>query len=379
MSEWKRVKLRDCVEEVDERTTENNQYEILTSSKSGIYSQEDYFDKQVASKNNTGYKIIKRGQFTYRSMSDNGRFTINRLENKDIGIVSPAYPVFEAIDINAEYLKYFFQSEGFRKEIYNLSQGSTRAALKYRDLSNIEILLPPIEEQEKIVKILKNIDSIIKKYKNLLEEKNQFIKSQFAEMFENKEYPKKRMDEVAILKSGTTFNKEYELQNGDLLYCKVSDMNLQGNEKYMISSKTYVTKDVGLKSSIPANSVIFPKRGGAIGTNKKRIIIKDTCVDLNTMGVTPKESINIQYLYYYFINIDLATLCDGSAVPQLNNKNIGPLEISVAPIEIQQHFANIVEQIDEQKFLLDKQKQNYEKLKKGIMQKLLTGKVRVKI
>jgi len=198
-------------------------------------------------------------------------------------------------------------------------------------------------------------------------------------MFENKEYPKKRMDEVAILKSGTTFNKEYELQNGDLLYCKVSDMNLQGNEKYMISSKTYVTKDVGLKSSIPANSVIFPKRGGAIGTNKKRIIIKDTCVDLNTMGVTPKESINIQYLYYYFINIDLATLCDGSAVPQLNNKNIGPLEISVAPIEIQQHFANIVEQIDKQKFLLDKQKQNYEKLKKGIMQKLLTGKVRVKI
>ena len=379
MSEWKRVKLRDCVEEVDERTTENNQYEILTSSKSGIYSQEDYFDKQVASKNNTGYKIIKRGQFTYRSMSDNGRFTINRLENKDIGIVSPAYPVFEAIDINAEYLKYFFQSEGFRKEIYNLSQGSTRAALKYRDLSNIEILLPPIEEQEKIVKILKNIDSIIKKYKNLLEEKNQFIKSQFAEMFENKEYPKKRMDEVAILKSGTTFNKEYELQNGDLLYCKVSDMNLQGNEKYMISSKTYVTKDVGLKSSIPANSVIFPKRGGAIGNNKKRIIIKDTCVDLNTMGVTPKESINIQYLYYYFINIDLATLCDGSAVPQLNNKNIGPLEISVAPIEIQQHFANIEEQIDKQKFLLDKQKQNYEKLKKGIMQKLLTGKVRVKI
>lgn len=379
MSEWKRVKLRDCVEEVDERTTENNQYEVLTSSKSGIYSQEDYFDKQVASKDNTGYKIIKRGQFTYRSMSDNGTFTINRLENKDIGIVSPAYPVFEAIDINAEYLKYFFQSEGFRKEIYNLSQGSTRAALKYRDLSNIEILLPPIEEQEKIVKILKNIDSIIKKYKNLLEEKNQFIKSQFAEMFENKEYPKKRMDEVAILKSGTTFNKEYELQNGDLLYCKVSDMNLQGNEKYMISSKTYVTKDVGLKSSIPANSVIFPKRGGAIGTNKKRIIIKDTCVDLNTMGVTPKESINIQYLYYYFINIDLATLCDGSAVPQLNNKNIGPLEISVAPIEIQQHFANIVEQIDKQKFLLDKQKQNYEKLKKGIMQKLLTGKVRVKI
>ena len=55
-------------------------------------------------------------------------------------------------------------------------------------------------------------------------------------MFENEKYPKKRMDEVATLKSGTTFDKEYELQNGDLLYCKVSDMNLEGNEKYMLSS-----------------------------------------------------------------------------------------------------------------------------------------------
>ena len=196
-------------------------------------------------------------------------------------------------------------------------------------------------------------------------------------MFENEKYPKKRMDEVATLKSGTTFDKEYELQNGDLLYCKVSDMNLEGNEKYMLSSKTYVSKEVGLKASIPANSVIFPKRGGAIGTNKKRILLNDTCVDLNTMGVTPKENINIQYLYYYFINIDLATLCDGSAIPQLNNKNIGPLEIAVPPLEKQNQFAEFVKLIDKQKFELEKQKQNYIDLKKGLMQQLLTGKLKV--
>ena len=196
------------------------------------------------------------------------------------------------------------------------------------------------------------------------------FKSQFVEMFENEKYPKKKMDEVATLKSGTTFDKEYELQSGDLLYCKVSDMNLEGNEKYMFSSKTYVSKAVGLKASIPANSVIFPKRGGAIGTNKKRIVLNDTCVDLNTMGVTPKEHINIQYLYYYFINIDLATLCDGSAIPQLNNKNIGPLEIAVPPIELQNQFADIVKQIDKQKFeSVIKAKNEIEKIQKNIYYK----------
>ena len=209
MNEWKKVKLKDCVKEVNERTSENNQYEVLTSSKSGIYSQEDYFDKQVASKDNVGYKIIKRGQFTYRSMSDNGTFTINRLENKDIGIVSPAYPVFEATDINAEYLKYFFQSERFRKEIYNLSQGSTRTALKYKDLSNIDILLPPIEEQEKIVKTLKKLDFIIEKYRNILEEKNKLIKSQFVDIFGKDIYEVVKLNDVCDVRDGTHDSPSY--------------------------------------------------------------------------------------------------------------------------------------------------------------------------
>ena len=174
-----KCKLSDCVKEINNRTTENNQYEVLTSSKNGIFSQEEYFDKQVASKDNTGYKIIEKGQFTYRSMSDSGTFTINRLEDKDIGIVSPAYPVFEATNIDAEFLKYYFKSELFNKAIINLSQGSTRTALKFKDLIDIEIFLPEIEEQKKIVKILKNNDQIIEKYDKLIKEKEQFIKSQF--------------------------------------------------------------------------------------------------------------------------------------------------------------------------------------------------------
>ena len=381
MNEWKKVKLKEVIKEVNERNKGEKIKRVLSVTNSrGFVSQEEYFEGTVHSANISNYKIVRKNQFAYNPSRVNVG-SIDILKDYEEGALSPMYIVFEVdtTKLLPDYFKYYFQTNRFFENVKNNTQGSVRNSLSFKALSDFDYLLPPIEEQEKIVEILKTIDSIIEKHESLLEEKNQFIKSQFVEMFENKEYPKKRMDEVAILKSGTTFNKEYELQNGDLLYCKVSDMNLQGNEKYMISSKTYVTKDVGLKSSIPANSVIFPKRGGAIGTNKKRIIIKDTCVDLNTMGVTPKESINIQYLYYYFINIDLATLCDGSAVPQLNNKNIGPLEISVAPIEIQQHFANIVEQIDKQKFLLEKQKQNYENLRKGLMQKLLTGKVRVKI
>ena len=118
-----KVKLKDIIIEVNERTTKNNQYPILTSSQNGIFLQEEYFKKNVASKNNIGYKIIRKGEFTYRSMSDTGNFTINRLENIDIGIVSPAYPVFKCNGVNPDYLKYYFSSNNFKRQIDNLYQG----------------------------------------------------------------------------------------------------------------------------------------------------------------------------------------------------------------------------------------------------------------
>ncbi|MBO5632017.1 MAG: hypothetical protein J5965_23405 [Aeriscardovia sp.] len=62
-------KLGSLIREITDKTTENNQYEVLTSSQQGIISQEEYFNKQIASKDNTGYKIIRKGQFTYRNVN----------------------------------------------------------------------------------------------------------------------------------------------------------------------------------------------------------------------------------------------------------------------------------------------------------------------
>ena len=243
MNEWKKVKLGNCIEEINDRSTKNNQYEVLTSSKSGIYSQEEYFDKQVASKDNTGYKIIKKGQFTYRSMSDNGTFTINKLENKEIGIVSPAYPVFEASDINAEYLKYFFQSEEFRKAIYNLAQGSTRIALKYKDLSNIEILLPPIKEQEKI------IASLVLKDKNknvTLFTKNGLTKQVALKDFEVTRYSKP-MTAIKLKDNDELINAD--ISKEEVLFVTNNGLALRfnTNEIPVVGSKASGVKGINLK------------------------------------------------------------------------------------------------------------------------------------
>ena len=100
------TRLESFLEEVSEKTTQSDQYPVLTSSKNGLFLQDGYFNKQVASKDNKGYKIIRRGEFTYRAMSDTGEFYPNMLECAEIGIVSPAYFIFDVDFDNIEYFHY---------------------------------------------------------------------------------------------------------------------------------------------------------------------------------------------------------------------------------------------------------------------------------
>ncbi len=382
MSGWKRVKLRDCVEEVNERTTENNQYEVLTSSKSGIYSQEDYFDKQVASKDNTGYKIIKRGQFTYRSMSDNGTFTINRLENRDIGIVSPAYPVFEAISINPEYLKYFFQSEGFRKEIYNLSQGSTRTALKYKDLSNIEILLPSIKEQEKIVEILSRIDEISIKNREKI---NLYIKRKNAivdSVLKKIKYKRKKVKEVAEIYLGLTHKPKYVKVGIPFL----SSQNVSSG--YLDFDNT---KYISQEEFDRASNTIKPKNGDVlfsrVGSNLGNPVIVDVDIDFGiyvSLGyLRAKENIDNKFLKQWISSKEFSnqirTKVSGGAKNNINTGWLKEFNITIPELEEQRKFARILENIDKENIKLKEEIEQYEILKKGLMQQLLTGKIRVKI
>ena len=72
-------------------------------------------------------------------------------------------------------------------------------------------------------------------------------------------------------------------------------------------------------------------------------------------------------------------MASGSAQPQLPISKMKNIKILIPPIEDQNKYANFIKQIDKQKSLLEQQKKNYENLKKGLMQKLLTGKVKVNV
>ena len=158
---------------------------------------------------------------------------------------------------------------------------------------------------------------------------------------------KVKIGDICTLKSGTSLKEDILNESNGVPYIKVSDMNLVGNEKYIVRANSYADESISEKMLFPKGTVLFPKRGGAIGTNKKRIASKTVCADLNTMGVIPSDKIRPLYLYYYFQNIDFGTLYNGSSVPQINNTDIAPMEINLIPLEEQDDIVALLEKTDD--------------------------------
>ena len=151
---WVPTKLGDVIFERHEYSNRNDEFPALTSSRKGIFLQSDYFTKKITSKNNAGYKIIRRGDFTFRTMSDDGLFVFNRLLAYEAGIVSPAYSVFYANGAYPEFMLYFLNSGYFARLLASEMQGGTRKALRFSALAKMEVLLPDLPEQKKIAEIL---------------------------------------------------------------------------------------------------------------------------------------------------------------------------------------------------------------------------------
>jgi type I restriction enzyme S subunit len=169
-SGWEVKKLQEVLSKYEEKTTSNNQYPILTSARTGIHFQKDYFnDNEVASKDNTGYNIVPKGYFTYRHMSDDitFKFNINTICKK--GIVSTLYPVFTTVGLDDYFFKtYLNKGQEFKNYALMQKQGGSRTYMYFTKLIQLELAFPCLDEQIKITNFLSQIDKKIELEKRLL-------------------------------------------------------------------------------------------------------------------------------------------------------------------------------------------------------------------
>lgn len=155
--EWKEVKLGEIIIDYKEKPNDNNNYEILTSSKNGLMKQTDYYgDNRITNRTDADYNVIPNGFITYRSRSDDGLFTFNLNDLGVIGLISGYYPVFSFTKSNTQFLLSFLNY--FKSKLIKYAIGTSQLVLSINALKEAKFKLPSLEEQTAIAEILATAD-----------------------------------------------------------------------------------------------------------------------------------------------------------------------------------------------------------------------------
>ena len=151
-----------------------------------------------------------------------------------------------------------------------------------------------------------------------------------------------RLENLADVSGGNTPKKEQLKPLGNIPYFKVADMNSIGNEREMVNAKLYVD-DSYTGKTFPAGTIIYPKNGGAVLTNKRRMLVKESVVDLNTGSCTPYLEDCLNYLRLFFETIDFKEFYKGTAVTTVNGSLVKELLVPLPSLTEQSRIVKRLE------------------------------------
>ncbi len=236
-----------------------------------------------------------------------------------------------------------------------------QAGINVTSLSAFRLPLPPLEVQREIVEEIEGFQKVIDGARAVVE-------SYRPHVVVDPEWPLASIKSVATVQSGFGFPLAYQgHRNRDIPFLKVSDMNLQGNEVEITSWNNSVS-DRDLKelkaSSFPVGTVIFPKIGAAIATNKKRILTRVSTYDNNVIGIVPDtERLLPRYLHSWLLGFDLSKWASNAQPPSMRKTVVEGHEIPLPSLADQQ---SVVEEIESEYALVAANRELIDRFEKKI-------------
>ncbi|MBI5006195.1 MAG: restriction endonuclease subunit S [Nitrosomonadales bacterium] len=275
------------------------------------------------------------------------------------------------------------------EQIEKFKGGVAQQNLSLAQVQEFQIPLPSLPDQQRLVGILDeafdgiatataNAEQNLQNARALFESHLQSVFTQRGEGWDET-----TLSAVASINSGAGFPLRHQgkVENGTPFY-KVSDMNLPGNERIMENENNSITEKIRAElgaTIFPSGSVIFPKIGGAIATNKKRLVGRPCCVDNNVMVATPRSGkITSEYLYYFFRSYNLSDFANDAHLPSIKKSTLENWKISV-PIKLaaQEMIARQLDELDDEVDRLESLYQRklaaLDELKKSLLHQAFSG------
>ena len=264
-----------------------------------------------------------------------------------------------------------------------ISQGSTFTAVNSNDIKKLQLILPNIQEQEKIANFLSSVDKKISLTEEKLELFREYKKGVMQKIFSQElrfkdsngndypEWEEKKLGEIAFFSKGKLISKEDITEEGVecIRYGELYTIYKEKIEK--VVSKTKLEKNKLILSE--KNDVIIPSSGEtAIDIAVASCVMKDGVAlgaDLNII----KTKENGLYLAYFINNpakLELASLAQGASVIHLYEKHLKLLNIKIPTLEEQEKIADFLSSIDSKIESIEKELEGLKEFKKGLLQQM---------
>ena len=399
--DWEERKLSSISERVTRKNKNNESTLPLTiSAQDGLIDQNDFFNKQVASRDVTGYFLVKNGEFAYNKSYSNGYpwGAIKRLDKYDMGVLSTLYIVFRPTEINSQFLvSYYDTTRWYREVSKNAAEGARNHGLLNiapTDFFNTLLVVPKIvDEQEKIGSFFKQMDNTIalhqRKLDLLKEQKKGYLQKMFPKNgekvpelrfagFADDWEERKLGDEVNINGRigfrGYTQADIVTKETGVLAY---SPTNIVNNRLYRKRSDTYITKQKYRESPeimVKNSDILFVKTGSTLGksalvqsinyhatVNPQIVIIRSNELDEYFLSVI---------LTSYNILKRINTIKIGGAIPTMTETELKKFPIQVPKSTEQKKIGSFFKQLDNTIALHQRKLDLLKEQKKGFLQKM---------
>jgi type I restriction enzyme S subunit len=282
-------------------------------------------------------------------------------------------------ECDPSYLYFHFSSIKF--DLIKKGVGGAQPNISIGILKNLEIPLPPLEEQKKIASILDAADDYRQKTKALIEKYDQLTQSLFLDMFGDPVFnpmgwESKKLGMVHKISSGGTpsrKNLEY-YSNGTIPWVKTGE--LKG--MYALSPSEYITEAALINSSaklFPVNTLLIAMYGATIGACS--ILNIEAATNQACAALIPTNETDVIYEYFFFslYKNELIKLGVGGAQPNISAGILKSLNVMYPPLQLQNQFAERVAQIEKQKQQAEESLAKADELFNSLLQRAFKGEL----
>lgn len=206
----------------------------------------------------------------------------------------------------------------------------------------------------------------------------EFVESELGEV--PKGWEVNSLGNICNFTPGSAFKPEYQGQtHGEIPFIKVSDMNLNGNEIFIVKANNYIDNSLQKERKFKLHeegATVFAKIGVALISNRRRVLTMPTIIDNNMMSASPLKGLSTPYYLYLLLKtIDFNTLVSGTALPYLNVSDLRKILIVHPTINLLNKFELIANPLLQKIKLNSVQCEGLVTLRDNLLPKLLSGEI----